>query len=119
MRIGGEIVSKEGKIIFPDMQMVLFSTSILKRNKNAKIFFDVKCSKILPEAIDKKEGIPIMSKTGHSYIKECMQQEKALLGGEMSGHIFFNDRWPGFDDGYMQEQDVRNYFKSKCGRRCL
>ena len=93
------VVSKEGKIIFPDMQMVLFSTSILKRNKNAKIVFDVKCSKILPEAIDKKEGTPIMSKTGHSYIKECMQQEKALLGGEMSGHIFFNDRWPGFDDG--------------------
>jgi len=93
------VVSKEGKIIFPDMQMVLFSTSILKRNKNAKIVFDVKCSKILPEAIEKEEGTPIMSKTGHSYIKECMQEENALLGGEMSGHIFFNDRWPGFDDG--------------------
>ena len=93
------VVSKEGKIIFPDMQMVLFSTSILKRNKNAKIVFDVKCSKILPRTIEEEEGTPIMSKTGHSYIKECMQQENALLGGEMSGHIFFNDRWPGFDDG--------------------
>ncbi len=93
------VVSKEGKIIFPDMQMVLFSTSILKRNKNAKIVFDVKCSKILPGVIEEEEGTPIMSKTGHSYIKECMQQENALLGGEMSGHIFFNDRWPGFDDG--------------------
>ena len=93
------VVSKEGKIIFPDMQMVLFSTSILKRNKNAKIVFDVKCSKILPGAIEEEEGTPIMSKTGHSYIKECMQQENALLGGEMSGHIFFNDRWPGLDDG--------------------
>ena len=93
------VVSKEGKIIFPDMQMVLFSTSILKRNKNAKIVFDVKCSKILPRVIEEEEGTPIMSKTGHSYIKECIQQENALLGGEMSGHIFFNDRWPGFDDG--------------------
>jgi len=93
------VVSKEGKIIFPDMQMVLFSGSILKRNKNAKIVFDVKCSKLLPEAIEKEGGTPVMSKTGHSYIKERMRQENALLGGEMSGHIFFNDRWPGFDDG--------------------
>ena len=93
------VVSKEGKIIFPDMQMILFSTSILQRNKNAKIVFDVKCSKLLPEAIEEEGGTPIMSKTGHSYIKERMRQENALLGGEMSGHIFFNDRWPGFDDG--------------------
>ena len=93
------VVSKEGKIIFPDMQMVLFSTSILQRNKNAKIVFDVKCSKLLPQAIEEEGGIAIMSKTGHSYIKECIRQENALLGGEMSGHIFFNDRWPGFDDG--------------------
>ena len=93
------VVSKEGKIIFPDMQMILFSTSILQRNKNAKIVFDVKCSKLLPEAIEEEGGTPIMSKTGHSYIKARMRQETALLGGEMSGHIFFNDRWPGFDDG--------------------
>lgn len=93
------VVSKEGKIIFPDMQMVLFSTSILKRNQNAKIVFDVKCSKILPEVIEEGGGTPVMSKTGHSYIKDRMRQENALLGGEMSGHIFFNDRWPGFDDG--------------------
>jgi len=92
------VVSKEGKIIFPDMQMVLFSTSILSQNKNAKIVFDVKCSKILPEAIKEEGGTPIISKTGHSYIKERMRQESALLGGEMSGHIFFNDRWPGYDD---------------------
>ena len=115
------VVSKEGKIIFPDMQMVLFSGSILKRNKNAKIVFDVKCSKLLPEAIEKEGGTPVMSKTGHSYIKERMRQEHALLGGEMSGHIFFNDRWPGFDDGVyagarMLEiisnlSDERNIFK--------
>ena len=92
------VVSKKGKIIFPDMQMVLFSTPILESNKNAKIVFDVKCSKLLPKVIQEQGGTPIMSKTGHSYIKERLLQENALLGGEMSGHIFFNDRWPGFDD---------------------
>ena len=81
------------------MQMILFSNSILKQNKEGKIVFDVKCSKLLSNAILNEGGIPIMSKTGHSYIKKRIQEEKALLGGEMSGHIFFNDRWPGFDDG--------------------
>ncbi len=93
------IISKEGKIIFPDMQMILFSNSILQKYKEGKIVFDVKCSKLLSDAILREGGTPIMTKTGHSYIKECIREEKALLGGEMSGHIFFNDRWPGFDDG--------------------
>ena len=93
------VISKEGKIIFPDMQMILFSNSILQDRKEGKVVFDVKCSKLLPNAILKKGGTPIMTKTGHSYIKKCIREEKALLGGEMSGHIFFNDRWPGFDDG--------------------
>ena len=93
------VISKEGKIIFPDMQMILFSNSILQDHKKGKVVFDVKCSKLLSEAILKKGGTPIMTKTGHSYIKKCIREEKALLGGEMSGHIFFNDRWPGFDDG--------------------
>ena len=92
------VISKEGKIIFPDMQMILFSTSILKQNKGAKIVYDVKCSKLLSESIKEKGGTPLISKTGHSFIKERIRKEKALLGGEMSGHIFFNDRWPGFDD---------------------
>ncbi|MCH2264504.1 MAG: phosphomannomutase/phosphoglucomutase [SAR86 cluster bacterium] len=93
------IVSKKGDIIFPDMQMIIFSRSILKKNRDAKIVFDVKCSKLLAEAITESEGIPIMSKTGHSHIKDRIFKENALLGGEMSGHIFFNDKWPGFDDG--------------------
>ena len=93
------VISKEGKIIFPDMQMILFSNSILQDHKKGKVVFDVKCSKLLSEAILKKGGTPIMTKTGHSYIKKCIREEKALLGGEMSGHIFFNDKWPGFDDG--------------------
>ena len=92
------VISKKGDIIFPDMQMIIFSRSILEEKKGAKIVFDVKCSKLLAEAITEREGIPIMSKTGHSHIKDRILKEKALLGGEMSGHIFFNDKWPGFDD---------------------
>tara|TARA_Y100000590_G_scaffold136257_1_gene156001 strand:+ start:16791 stop:18155 length:1365 start_codon:yes stop_codon:yes gene_type:complete len=92
------VVSKKGEMIFPDKQMIIFSNSILD-NQKGKIVFDVKCSKLLSDSIEKAGGTPIMSKTGHSYIKECIYRENALLGGEMSGHIFFNDRWPGFDDG--------------------
>ena len=93
------VVSSDGKIIFPDKQMILFSRSILKEHKQGGIVFDVKCSKLLSDEIKKIGGTPIMSKTGHSFIKDCIQENAALLGGEMSGHIFFNDRWPGFDDG--------------------
>ncbi len=93
------VIAPSGEMIFPDMQMILFSEHILKKNPNSKIVFDVKCSKLLEEAILKSKGTPIMSKTGHSFIKSMMREEGAILGGEMSGHIFFNDRWPGFDDG--------------------
>ena len=92
------IISSKGEIIYPDMQMILFAQEILSKNKDGKIVFDVKCSKLLSEAISDDGGIPIMSKTGHSFIKDTLKKESALLGGEMSGHIFFNDRWPGFDD---------------------
>jgi len=78
--------------------MILFAQEILSKNKDRKIVFDVKCSRLLSEAISDDGGIPIMSKTGHSFIKDTLKKESALLGGEMSGHIFFNDRWPGFDD---------------------
>ena len=93
------VISPSGEMIFPDMQMILFSEQILKENPNSKIVFDVKCSKLLEEAILKSKGTPIMSKTGHTFIKSMIRKENAILGGEMSGHIFFNDRWPGFDDG--------------------
>jgi len=96
-RIG--VISPSGEIIYPDMQMIIFAEHILKSNPNAKIVFDVKCSKLLSESISKNNGIPIMCKTGHTFIKETLRNELAILGGEMSGHIFFNDRWPGFDDG--------------------
>ena len=93
------VISSSGEMIFPDMQMILFSEHILKKNPNSKIVFDVKCSKLLEEAILKCKGTPIMSKTGHTFIKSMIRESNAILGGEMSGHIFFNDRWPGFDDG--------------------
>ena len=92
------VVSAKGEIIYPDMQMILFSEQVLKRKQGSKIVYDVKCSKLLPESITKNGGVPIISKTGHSFIKNKIREVSAALGGEMSGHIFFNDRWPGFDD---------------------
>jgi phosphomannomutase/phosphoglucomutase len=92
------VVDVNGKIIWPDRQMILYATDILTRNPGAKIIFDVKCSRHLSHAIKQQGGEPIMWKTGHSFIKAKMKQTGALLGGEMSGHIFFQERWYGFDD---------------------
>jgi phosphomannomutase/phosphoglucomutase len=95
-RVG--IVDNSGKIIYPDIQMILYAGQVLEKNKNATIIFDVKCSKILKNFIEENSGIAYMSKTGHSFIKENLFKKNALLAGEMSGHIFFKDRWFGFDD---------------------
>lgn len=92
------VVSKLGSIIDADLQMLVFSKDILLKNPDGKIVFDVKCSKLLSDGIKELGGIPLINPTGHSLIKKRISEEKALLGGEMSGHIFFNDRWPGFDD---------------------
>ena len=92
------VISSKGEIVYPDMQLILFSKDILGKNQKSKIVFDVKCSKLLSSSILQEGGIPIMSKTGHSFIKDTIVKEAAPLGGEMSGHIFFNDKWPGFDD---------------------
>jgi len=92
------VVSSLGEIIYPDMQMIMFSEEVLKNMQGSKIVYDVKCSKLLPESITRNGGIPVISKTGHSFIKNKIREVSAALGGEMSGHIFFNDRWPGFDD---------------------
>ena len=93
------VISSKGEMIFPDMQMILFSRQIIKNESNAKIVFDVKCSKLLSDEIIRLGGEPLICKTGHTFIKQKIREEEAFLGGEMSGHIFFNDRWPGFDDG--------------------
>ena len=93
------VVSPQGEMIYPDRQMILFSRQIIQNNPKAKIVFDVKCSKLLSDEISKLGGKPLICKTGHTFIKQKIRETDALLGGEMSGHIFFNDRWPGFDDG--------------------
>jgi len=93
------VVSPQGEMIYPDRQMILFSRQIIQNNPKAKIVFDVKCSKLLSDEISKLGGRALICKTGHTFIKQKIRETDALLGGEMSGHIFFNDRWPGFDDG--------------------
>ena len=92
------VVDGEGNIIWPDRQMILFARDVLARNAGAKIIFDVKCTRLLSAEITASGGEPVMSQTGHSLIKAKMQESGALLAGEMSGHIFFKERWYGFDD---------------------
>jgi len=93
------IVTKEGNTIYPDRQMMLFAQDVLKRAPGGTILFDVKCSQRLAPAIAAAGGVPMMFKTGHSLIKAKMKEIDSPLGGEMSGHIFFKERWYGFDDG--------------------
>ena len=93
------VVSSDGTVIWADRQMLLFSRSILEQQPGAEIIFDVKCSQTLPADIEAHGGRATMWKTGHSFIKSKLKETGAALAGEMSGHIFFNDRWGGFDDG--------------------
>ena len=92
------VVDLEGRIIWADMQMMLFAKDVLGRNPGADIVFDVKCSNRLAKVIKQLGGKPVMWRTGHSYIKSKLKESGAPLAGEMSGHIFFQDRWYGFDD---------------------
>ena len=92
------LVDNNGNVIWADRQMILYARDVLSRKPGAKIIFDVKCSSLLPKDISKHGGEPIMSRTGHSFIKNKLKETDAELGGEMSGHIFFKDRWYGFDD---------------------
>ncbi len=92
------VVTNAGNVIMPDRQMMLFARNILKNYPKAHIVYDVKCSNHLETFIKNHSGNPCMWKTGHSYIKNKMRDTGALLAGEMSGHIFFKERWFGFDD---------------------
>ncbi|EKD72222.1 MAG: Phosphomannomutase [uncultured bacterium] len=92
------VVTSQGEIIWPDRQLMLFAKSILTHHPGAKIIYDVKCTSHLAKVIHAAGGVPIMWKTGHSLIKSKLAETQALLAGEMSGHIFFKDRWYGFDD---------------------
>ena len=93
------IVTKDGHNIFPDRQLMLFARDVLSRVPGAPILFDVKCSQQLAPFIRAAGGQPVMYKTGHSLIKARMRELDSPLGGEMSGHMFFKERWYGFDDG--------------------
>lgn len=93
------VVTAEGEIICPDRLLMLFAEDIVTRNPGADIVFDVKCTRQLPQLISRLGGRPVMWKSGHSMIKAKMQETGALLGGEMSGHVFIQERWYGFDDG--------------------
>ena len=96
-RVG--VVTNTGTMVFPDRLLMLFAQDVLTRNPAAEIIFDVKCTRLLTPLIKEYGGRPLMWKTGHSLIKKKMKETGALLADEMSGHIFFKERWFGFDDG--------------------
>jgi phosphomannomutase/phosphoglucomutase len=92
------VVTRNGHIIYPDRQLMLFAADVLKRNPGADIIFDVKSTRYLFSWIRERGGNPLLWKTGHSFIKKKLQETGAPLAGEMSGHFFFKERWYGFDD---------------------
>jgi phosphomannomutase/phosphoglucomutase len=92
------VVTKSGKIIYPDRQLMLFAADVLKRQPGAAIIFDIKSTRNLAPWVERHGGKPILWKTGHSLIKKKLQETGAALAGEMSGHTFFKERWYGFDD---------------------
>lgn len=93
------VVTKDGQVIFPDRQLMLFAEEILSRNPGQQVIYDVKCTGKLAPWIRQHGGEPLMWKTGHSLVKAKLKETGAPIAGEMSGHVFFKDRWYGFDDG--------------------
>jgi phosphomannomutase / phosphoglucomutase len=93
------VVTKQGDIIWPDRQLMLYARDILAKQSGQMIIFDVKCSRLVAKVVREAGGVPLMWKTGHSLVKAKLKETGAAMGGEMSGHTFFNDRWYGFDDG--------------------
>ncbi|MDZ4160299.1 MAG: phosphomannomutase/phosphoglucomutase [Burkholderiales bacterium] len=93
------VITRQGNNIYPDRQLMLFAQDVLSRVPGGTILFDVKCTQRLGPAIEAAGGVAEMFKTGHSLIKARMKEVDSPLGGEMSGHIFFKERWFGFDDG--------------------
>ncbi|MCK9285155.1 MAG: phosphomannomutase/phosphoglucomutase [Rhodocyclaceae bacterium] len=93
------VVTKDGEIVYPDRQLMLFAADVLSRNPGAQIIYDVKCSRWVAESVRFQGGVPLMWNTGHALIKTKLKATGAPLAGEMSGHMFFKERWYGFDDG--------------------
>jgi phosphomannomutase/phosphoglucomutase len=92
------VVTRSGKVIYPDRQLMLYARDVLQRNPGASIIYDVKCTRLLGPWITQHGGVPLIWKTGHSLIKAKLKETGAPLAGEMSGHTFFKERWYGFDD---------------------
>jgi phosphomannomutase len=92
------VVTKDGAIIYPDRQLMLFARDILQRQRGATVIYDVKCTQRLAPMVRAAGGVPLMWKTGHSLVKAKLKETGAPIAGEMSGHIFFSERWYGFDD---------------------
>ncbi len=113
------VVDNEGKIIWPDRQLMLFAKEIIGRCPHAKIIFDVKCTRHVADVVEKLGGEPLMWKTGHSLIKAKMQETGALLAGEMSGHLFFKDRWFGFDDALYAGARLLEIIASEKSKRTV
>ncbi len=107
------VVTKDGTIIYPDRQLMLFADDVLSRNPGAEIIFDVKSTRNLFPWIRARGGRPLLWKTGHSFIKAKMRETGALLAGEMSGHIFFKERWYGFDDGLYAGARLLEYLSKQ------
>ena len=93
------IVTGSGHIVRSDVLLMIFAQDVVSRNPGADVVFDVKCSRNLTQLITRNGGRPVLWKTGHAFMKEKMAETGALLGGEFSGHMFFGERWFGFDDG--------------------
>ena len=94
------VVTKDGNIIWPDRQLILFAQDVLSRQPGSRIIYDVKCTRLLAPAITAAGGVPMINRTGHSFMKAALKAHPdAGLAGEMSGHVFFKERWYGFDDG--------------------
>ena len=107
------LVDEKGATIWPDRYLILLSRLMLQKKPGAKIIFDVKVSQALPEDIAAHGGVPIMWKTGHSYIKEKLHSEGAALAGEMSGHVFFVENYYGFDDAIFTALNLLEYFSTQ------
>ena len=107
------VVTKNGKMIFPDRQLMLFAADVLSRNPGAEVIFDVKSTRNLFSWIREHGGKPTLWKTGHSLIKSKMKESGALLAGEMSGHMFFKERWYGFDDGLYAGARLLEYLSGQ------
>lgn len=93
------VVDNKGQVLYADRQMMLYARDVLSRQPGAEIIYDIKCTALLPKVIEAAGGKATMWKTGHSYMKAKMRESGAALGGEVSGHMFFKERWYGFDDG--------------------